>query len=430
MPSHASRNARATVAAIAVVLAAVASDTASGQAASSFQDALTRYGLSPSLVYDGEPAVNLAGGIKRGATYVGNLFMQLTVDGEKLFASPETTVFLNGIWIQGGQPSHLSGDAQGVSNMAAPSAVVLEEAWVQRNFFDDRLSLLAGRYDLNSEFYKLTSAGLFLNGSFGVGAEFAQSGVEGPSIFPYTSIGMRIAAKATPNTVFRLAVLDGVPYNRPDGSHGAFRPGDGALIVAEGAYLIRPASDDGPADRRFLIGRAADQLPYTDKIAVGTWYYTASFNDLSQVDAAGQPVQHRGSGGAYVLLDKQLVSSTNGRQHNVSGFLQLGLGDARVDRFGSYVGAGLVGTGYVPGRPKDEMGISVAAARNGSHYIAAQNQQGLGVRASEIAVEMTYLTQYNAWLAIQPDLQYVIHPNTDPTLRSALMFQLRFEVAY
>jgi porin len=394
------------------------------------QDGLTQRGIAPSLVYDGAAADNLAGGVKRSATYVGNLHLQLTVDGEKLFGSPDTTVFINGVWIQGGQPSHLSGDAQGVSNMAAPSSVTLEEAWIQRNMFENNLSLLAGRYDLNSEFYRLTSAGLFLNSSFGVGAEFAQSGVEGPSIFPYTSIGMRVAAKATPNTVFRIAVLDGVPYDRPNGSRGAFRPGDGALIVAEAAYLVRPAPIDEPSDRRFRIGRAAEQLPYTDKFAIGAWYYTATFDDLSEVTATGQPVQHRGSGGAYALIDKQLIAPSEHGDRLLTGFLQLGLGDDKVDRFGSYIGAGLVGTGYIRGRPKDEMGISVAAARNGSHYITAQQQLGLGVHQSEVTIEMTYLTQYNAWLAIQPDLQYVISPNTDPTLRNALMFQLRFEVAF
>jgi porin len=409
-------------------LALIAAAPAQGD--STFLNGLAQHGIVPSVVFDGEFAMNLAGGIKRAATYVGNLNLQLSIDGEKAFASPDTTIFINEVWIHGGQPSHFSGDAQGVSNMAAPSSVTLEEAWIQRNFFEDRLSLLGGRYDLNSEFYRLDSAALFINSSFGVGAEFAQSGIEGPSLFPYTAIGMRVAAKATPNTVFRVAILDGVPYDRPNGSQGAFRPGDGALIVAEGAYLVRPAPTDEPSDPRFRIGRAADQGPYTDKIAVGAWYYTAIFDDLSQVNATGQPVQHHGSSGAYLLIDKELVSAGASGVPVLAGFLQLGLGDERVDRFGSYVGAGLVGTGYIPGRPKDEMGIAVAAAQNGSHYIAAQNQLGLAVRPSEVTIELTYLTQLNKQLAIQPDLQYVINPNTTPTIRNALMFQLRFEVAF
>ena len=44
-------------------------------------------------------------------------------------------------------------------------------------------------------------------------------------------------------------------------------------------------------------------------------------------------------------------------------------------------------------------------------------------------MELTYLIQATSWFAVQPDLQYVIHPNTDPTIPNALVFTLRFEVA-
>jgi porin len=46
-------------------------------------------------------------------------------------------------------------------------------------FSRERLSLLGGRYDLNGEFYRLHSAALFLNSSFGMGPEFSQSGPGG-----------------------------------------------------------------------------------------------------------------------------------------------------------------------------------------------------------------------------------------------------------
>jgi porin len=43
---------------------------------------------------------------------------------------------------------------------------------------------------------------------------------------------------------------------------------------------------------------------------------------------------------------------------------------------------------------------------------------------------VTYFAQLNSWLALQPDLQYVIHPNTDPQLRDAVVVHLRFEVTF
>ena len=66
----------------------------------------------------------------------------------------------------------------------------------------------------------------------------------------------------------------------------------------------------------------------------------------------------------------------------------------------------------------------------GSHYMSSQRTQGVPVTSAEKAIEITYLMQLTKWLAVQPDLQYVIHPSTDPTIPNALAFQLRFEIAF
>lgn len=84
----------------------------------------------------------------------------------------------------------------------------------------------------------------------------------------------------------------------------------------------------------------------------------------------------------------------------------------------------------LPGRPADEFGIAGAMARNGAQYIAGQQQVGLPVNAAETAIELSYLAQIAPWLAVQPDLQYVIHPNTDSRLRNAMVAQLRVELKF
>ncbi|HLQ25333.1 MAG TPA: carbohydrate porin [Acidiferrobacterales bacterium] len=394
------------------------------------QAKLADRGITPALVYGGAAFANLDGGLRRGSTYLGNLDLQLTLDGQRLADWPGATVYLDALSIHGGRPSQFVGDAQGVSSIEAPAAFKLEEAWLQQNLFANQFSVLAGRYDLNSEFYRLHSAGLFLNSSFGVGPEFSQSGREGPSIFPFTSLGARFALKPERGIVLRAAVLDGVPFERPDGTHAAFQRGDGLLFVSEAAFLERPAPEDRPLSRRFRIGRSAMLPPYDAKLALGGWYYTATFDDLSGVDANGRPVQHRGSGGFYLLADGVLFRDLGRPGRRLAAFTELGFGDPRVNRFGSYAGAGLVASGLVSSRQSDELGLAVAIARNGAHFIALQEQQGAPVRNSEATIELTYSMQFAKWLAVQPDLQYVIDPNTDPSLRNALAFQLRFEATF
>ena len=391
---------------------------------------LAKRGATVTVVYGGSGFSELAGGVQRAETYSGDLNIELSLDGEQLFRRSGLTLFIDGLWIHGGQPSALVGDAQGVSNLSATSKVTLYECWFQYNSFGNRFSVLAGRYDLNSEFYRLQSAGLFLNSSFGIGPEFSGSGLEGPSIFPDTSVGARIAFKPVPNVVVRGAVLGGVPIDRPDGSVSLFKSGDGLLLVSEAAFLNRTARSDRMGKVRFRIGRASGLPPYDDKIAVGGWYYTATFDDLNKVEPNGKPVEHRGSGGVYALADATLLRSRTDPARRVAGFVEAGLGDGRIDRFGSYLGAGLVGTGLLSRRPMDELGLAVAIAHNGSSYVDQQRRLGLGTTASETAIEVTYLAPITSWLAVQPDFQYVIHPNTDVAVANGRAIQLRFEATF
>ncbi len=392
-------------------------------------DRLTAAGIAPTLTYEGDVAANASGGARRGSTYTDNLHVQLMFDGERLAGMPGLSAYLDGLWIGGGQPDKLVGDAQGVSNIAGPAAVRVYEAWVQYNTPDNGLSILAGRYDLNTEFYRLTSAGLFLNSAFGIGTEFGQSGFAGPSTFPDTAAGVRLAYKPAQNTVFRLAILDGAPLDRQDGSPNPFDSRDGVLVVAEASFLTRPSTADAPrGDHRVRIGRHGTLLPYEDKFAIGAWYYTAT------LDAPGvlgeHSIQRHGEGGAYLLFDRVLFQSANDPNRRLTGFLQLGAANSLVDRFGTYIGAGFVMSGPLLVRPADEMGLAVAMARNGSSYLEAQQQAVSPVAAAETAIELSYLAQVAAWLALQPDVQYVIHPNTDPRLHNAAVAQLRFEMTF
>ena len=417
-----------------------ASGSVSGQAQISRWDQLTEpwdslhkrlgnRGIQFSIRYDGELFSDMSGGLRRGTTYLGNLNLQLTLDAQRLIGWPGATVFLYGLGIHGGHPSAFVGDAQGVSNIEAPAKWKLEEGWIQQNLFGNRFSVLFGRYDLNSEFYRLQSASLFLNSSFGIGPEFSQSGLEGPSIFPNTSVGGRFAVKPIEELVLRTAVLDGVPVDRTNGRREIFAKDDGVLIVIEAAYLHRPLGSEQPRTREFRIGRNCCGT-YTGKLALGAWYYSATFNDLTRVRADGLPARHHGSSGLYALADWAVYQDANHTDRQLTLFGQLGIGDPRVNRFAYYTGGGLTFSELIPGRNQDEFGFAIAAAHNGTPFIEARRDQGMRAQRSEVSFELTYLAQFGSHLAVQPDLQFVMNPNTDPRIKNALAFILRFEVSF
>ncbi len=381
-----------------------------------------------ALIYEAEGFADLAGGLKRGATYHDNLNLQLTFDLGRLAGWRDTTLYLSGLGIHGGHPSEFAGDAQGVSSIEGPRKWTIEEAWIEKNFLGNQLSVLIGRYDLNSEFDHLHAADLFLNSSFGIGPELSQSGQGGPSIYPDTSVGGRFAIKPAEGIVIRGAVLDGVPVERPGGRE-VFAKGDGLLLVDEVALLSRPSQTGEPRrPHRFRLGREAQLPPYEAKLAIGVWHYTARFPDLSRAQADGTPVTHRGSSGAYVIGDTVVSKGSGGSE--LRAFGQAGLGDARVDRFGGYTGGGLDLAGAIPGRPDDEIGLAVARAWNGSHYLDLQESMAQPVSRAETTVELAYLAQVTSWLHVQPDVQYVFRPSSDPRIPDALVVLLRVELSF
>jgi porin len=412
--------------AVVVALLSIA-PAARGQGATAYER-LVSLGVRPALVYDAEGFVDMSGGARRGATYLGNLNLELTLDVERLAGWRGATIFLDGLWIHGGQPSAFAGDVQGVSSMSAPRKWTLEEAWIQQNLFSNRFSILVGRYDLNSEFYRLHAANLFFNASFGVGPEFSRSGRAGPSIFPNTAVGARLAWKPADSFVLRAAVLDGVPVERPGWE--MFAKGDGLLVVGETAFLYRPTVSDGQSQQpshRFRFGRFAQLPPYQAKVAIGVWHYTAGFPDLSRTSPEGTALIHLGSSGAYAIGDTLVYADTEGR--SLRAFGELGVGDSRVNRFGLFAGGGVALVGVIPGRKDDEVGLAVAAARNGSHYVEQQHFLGRPVDQAEVTLELTYLSPVTSWLSLQPDLQYVVRPNTDPTIPNALVGLIRVELS-
>jgi len=162
--------------------------------------------------------------------------------------------------------------------------------------------------------------------------------------------------------------------------------------------------------------------------------YSLSFRLIVRLEYAvspdGSAARHHGSGGFYALADQTVYQDANHPERQVSLFGQFGIGDPRVNRFAYYTGGGLTVSALITGRKQDEIGFAVAGAHNGTQYLEAQRNQGMRVRKSEAALELTYLAQFGLHLAVQPDIQFVINPGTDPRIKTAFAFMLRFELLF
>lgn len=347
------------------------------------------------LTYTGEVMGNVSGGDRRGTRYLDNLDIVFEADMDKLVGWTGAQVHVYGLYNNGKSISDLAGDTQAVSNIEpGTQAVRLYEAWIDQKI-GDRLSVKAGLYDLNSEFDALDAAGLFVSSPHGIGTDFAQSGENGPSIFPSTSLAARVQWAPIEGWAVRAAVLDGVPGDpdRPGRTAVKLGHGDGALLVGE---LEAPLGDG--------------------KLLLGRWQYTAHFD---RNDGTGTG---KGNAGSYVRGEFPLSASA-GRK--IDGFFRLGKAAGRFNMFDAFASGGLKFSGWVPGRDEDEFGIALAAAFTSDSHRAAT-----GAGPSEFAIEATYRAPITDRFALQPSVHYVRNPSADPRIADALVLGLRAEFSF
>jgi porin len=389
---------------------------------------LEEHGISLELVYTFDLLSNVTGGIRRETEALGNIDLFVTAELDPLLGWRGGRFFLYGLGNHGGSISKAVGDAQGVDNIEAPKAFKLYEAWLEQEILDHRLSVLAGLYDVNSEFDVIPAASVFLNSSHGIGADFGLSGRNGPSIFPTTSLGTRLRFRPSDSVCLRGVIADGVPGDPgdPTGTRIILDHDDGLLMVAEVGFLNLPS--EVPQEVREL---PPEERRYGNfgKFAVGVWKYTGDLDDLLDVHPSGAPLQRKGNPGVYALAEQRVYHEPDDPFQGLSLFARLGIADDRVNPIEGYLGAGLMVQGLIPGRNEDRAGVAFAAARFASDFKRASST-GRKWEDEEVALELTYLVQVSPWCYVQPDLQHVIHPGGDPDLDDATVVGVRVSVSF
>lgn len=356
--------------------------------------------LTLEAAYTGEVWQNARGGAERGSRYLDNLDLVATLDAEQAFGATGTTVSLATLYNNRTTFSDLVGDLQTVSNIDTDGSLRLYEAWVERVFA--AAAVKAGLMNLNAEFDVNETGSLFINSSHGIGPELSQIGENGPSIFPATGLGARMQLDLSGRSRLRLGVFEGTPGDPDQPRRTALElDGDeGALLIAEIEHAVGPAIT----------------------IALGSWQHTQR---AARIAAPERTKRH--DAGAYALIEGNVAQTDS---HVVRGFARSGVADADVHQIARYHGMGLVLSGPLLGSEQrgEQLGIAVGIVANGSTYRRAQASAGAPGERTETTIELTYRVQVTPWFSLQPDLQLVLNPGTDPTLRNAFAAGVRFTV--
>ena len=340
-----------------------------------------------SLLYTADSLSSQEGGLRTDERFLHNvdLFSRLRFSGG-------TSVYLHGSYNSGESFSEdVVGDVQVASNIEAAKATRLYQAYYELGSEATDAGFLFGLWDLNSRIDVIAPAGLFMNSSHGIGAEFALSGKRGPSIFPVTSLALYGHTRLGTALTLRGAILDGVPGDpeRPHRTDIDLSRDDGALLVTEAEW--------------------STNARWTAK--AGLWHYTSQIDHLddSRRDGFGQ--------GVYASLAGDLMPN------RLSGWLRYGVANDKVQNVRAYFGAGLV-LNKIPGALEDEAGIAIATA------FASRPLRDDGASRTETSLELTYSVKVTPWLRLQPDLQYIVNPGFKGGPDDAVVIGMRMELMF
>jgi porin len=359
--------------------------------------------LTLSLDYKGDVMGVVSGGEERGARYVDKLVVSADLDLDRAVGLKGASAHLDMMDSFGRNISDLAGSALGLDgNEVDANRFRIPQVWVQQTFASQRASILLGFYDLGSEFNTAESSRLFLGITSDMSSELAASGLNGPSADPETALALRLRVQPTKNTYAQLMAANAHASAIGDPGGPDFGFHDGLLIAGEIGYTA------------------------TGKIALGAWRYTRRLPDLRELTGGGDPVL-RTSQGLYAIVERPLNDPKDGVR-KLTAFVKAGLSDGKTTAFSASWNAGLLLEHVFKTRPDSALALGASQGRFTGRFRDNSRDEGLAIGGTETDVELTYTDRIAPHLMIQPDLQWVVSPSGDASLRNAVVIGVRFRL--
>jgi porin len=385
---------------------------------------LAHQGIKFALLSISDPFGNLTGGLQPGASVYNLVGFGISLNTDKLLGWHGGT-FHVGFAVNFG--TSLSQNYVGNSFPVQLADVAdahprLTYLSYTQEAFEGKLSVRVGRLTINSvsgeeflgsEYFKaftsvgidLVPLGIFLNapGAFG---------------YPDTTWGARIKFKPAKQFYMMIGAYNGDP-NLKDGSHHGldFSMRGPLFFIGELGFRRNHPNSSTPSGN----------LKFGGYYNGGTWPTFGS-------GIANQPTEtEHGRYGLYILGDKTLSrwGDAEANRHLGSFGAFTFAPNQSVNKLPYFFDTGLVAYGPSRRRPKDFMGVAVVYGSYSRDLRRAEEGQpnlSTGIQQFEMAVECNYGWRIRPGLLLQPDVQFLIHPNGNEAIPSAVATGLNIVV--
>ena len=372
---------------------------------------LEQQGITLRAHYLSETAANPTGGLEQSIKYAQQIDFGADFDLDKLVGLPGGKIHLTFTDRAGRSLA-----ADDIGNIISVQEIfgggqnfrLAELSW-QQSLFDDRLETKVGWIHAADDFTSSPIYCYFQNNGF-CGQPAGIPIDSGYTTFPVGSWGGVVKLRPLTDLYLQAGAYEVNPT--------LAGPNNGFKLSKDGATGVIV-----PVEAGLHVSLGADRLPGNYK--VGAYYDTSQAPDLG-ASLSGPPATLSGRWGVYVLADQMIYreAANSDRGLTIFGVFVYAHPDTALLQY--FWEAGLLYRGTFPGRDQDTIGLAVNQSRVSSQLISAQKNQGsVPVQSAETDIELNYRAQLTPWFSLMPNLQFVIRPNADESIPTAVVLGLQ-----
>jgi len=400
------------------------------------RDDLKERGVEISSNFTTDIGGNPSGGVKQSAKYSGFLDLGLSLDFDKLASLKGLALAVSTYYVTGRNLSAAIGNLFGVQEIYAPGSFFLGQLALSQSVFSDTVIMEVGRIFAGDVFATSDLWQYYVSGGINSNFQCLETNI----FFPHYNIatwGVRASYEPTKewNLVGAMYNADPTVQNIDKyGSYWNFRTQFGYLAMVQLTHKYHHDDRDGTG------------LP--GSISIGGYYESSKFPELINTNK-----ERRGNYGTYLIFDQMIYRGDwpvfEGPSHMRA---EAGYSEKvkqpyhpetafAIDRpvgltvwGGAYLApqayinpqtyqltTGLTYQGMFPGRERDMAAFAV---------IIGKFSDKLPEQSQETVLELNYRFQAGPWFHITPDIQYVINPNGDNTIRDALVLGMEISATF
>lgn len=324
------------------------------------------------------------GGPNRTMSFFGRARFIADIDLEKAAGLAGGRLFISALSQDGDLPQARAGTYSPLSSIAGADTTRLDQFYYEQALFDDLVKVRIGQVAGVDEFGAQPYGGYFVNNQLGYATN-----LEFNSRIPFNAgaqPGIIVEVGRDEGFYGKAGVFSGKPDPFNNDKHGIDFDIEGNSTV----YAVE------------LGYRFGGDLP--GDIRVGAHYNNGTFVRLD----SGEEVNDNHV--IYAMVNKTVWQDPADRKRGIDVGVSAFFAPTSRNATSSEILLSAAYRGIVPSRPDDFLSFGFVRNDFGKEAGDASRSLGFGGLGEEYVLELSYKFQVTPSVAIQPDLQYIIHP--------------------